>query len=264
MKPSSSFSPPWTYPLALLVAVLVVVAALHTGELKIKDILTPVLAIFGTFFGATFAFRLNEAKDFRSLSNSRREALNRALFTLARQTNAVHQLSRDFQKYTSRFERAFNMPAMKPPTYADLVFNMAELDFLLESTNPSILFILSIEEERFHQTISAIQIRNEFYVDEVQKALSAQKINGKATTAAKLEALLGDRLFHGAMNGADMAWQHVTNTNLSLHHAQTELLKLAKEIFPGHKFISYEKVEAAAPEEPAKSFETSKIDYRWK
>lgn len=264
MKTSLPFSPPWTYTVALITSVLVVVVALNTGVLTTKEILTPVMAIFATFFGAMFAFRLNEAKDLRSLSNSRREALNRALFILIRQKNAVHQLELGFQKYTSLVERAFNMPAMKPPAYADLVFSMAELDFLLESKNPAILFMLSIEEERFHQTISAVQIRNEFYVDEVQKALSAQKINGRATTLLELQALLGERLFHGAMNGADMAWQHVTNTNLSLQHAHAELHKLAKEIFPGHKFLSYDKVEATVSEEPAKPFETSKIDYRWK
>ena len=263
------FSPPllapWVYPVALIAAALAATAAVLFGELKVKDLLTPLLAIFATFFGATFAFRLNEAKELRALSNSRREALNRALFTLIRQANAVRQLTRDFQKYSSQFERAFNMPAYSPPTYADLTFDFSELDFLLDSSKPSILFALSIEEERFHQMISAIQIRNEFYVGEVQKAMAVHQVNGKKITAAKLEALLGERLFHGAVRGAEEAWQHVIKTDSSLPEIYEELRQLAKEIYPAHRFIDYEKVElATSPVETSKSIESFPADYRWK
>lgn len=265
MKKPTYLSAPWIYPAGLVFALLIVSVGLYTQVLTTKDILTPVVAIFGTFFGATFAFRLTEAKETRTLSNSRREALNRALFTFIRQANAVHQLARSFQEFPSKFEGAFLMPALKPPGYDELVFNISELDFLLDSTNPGILLQLSIEEERFHQMISAIQIRNEFYVEEVQKALSDKQINGKKISVNQLKALLGERLFDGAVNGSDAARKHVMAAEESLPKSHAELLKLAKELYPDNKFISYEKIEIeAAHAEPLVQLDSPEPDYRWK
>jgi hypothetical protein len=261
------FAPaPWIYPFALFGAGMVIAIAFHANYLTPKDILSPVLSVFGTFFGATFAFRLNEAKEAKKLSEVRREAINRALFTLIRQANAAHQLVLDLQKYRAAFDIAFNMPAIQPPAYVDLVINFSELDFLLDSSDPSLLLRLTIEQERFQQMISTIRIRNEFYVSEIQQAMSQHRLNGTKTSLDELKQLFGERLFWGAYNGAKEVWQHVTSTALSVPVVHKELHKLAKEIFPGRKFMSYEitvdpDVELGEPFAAPPVF--SKTDYRW-
>ena len=230
----------WVYPLSLLVAAAIVAVAVYSDLLPPKELIAPVLSLFGTFFGATFAFRLNEDKEARKLNNSRREALNRALFVLVRQANAIRQIARDFERFPAPFERAFNLPALKPPPYQDLVHSLSDLDFLLESTNPGLLMELAIEQERFHQAFESLKVRNEFYIGEVQPALAKLALNGKSVSIEQTANLLGERLFGGAMNGAEFAWQHLSASNLSIPIVHKALLLQAKALFPRHKFITYD------------------------
>lgn len=245
MHPTASHLPRWTYPFALVIAAAAVATAVYIDALSLKELITPVLSLFGTFFGATFAFRLTEEKEARKLNNSRREALNRALFVLVRQANAVHQIARDFEKFPAPFEKAFNLPALKPPPYQDLVHNLSDLDFLLDSPNPGLLMELAIEQERFHQAFESLRIRNELYVGEVQPALAKLALNGKNVSVEQAANLLGERLFGGAMNGAEIAWQHISSSNVSIPAVHKALLLQAKALFPGRKFITYDYETAA-------------------
>ncbi len=230
----------WLYPLALIIILVCVSYAYYLEILKTKDIINPLLSVFGTFFGATFAFRLNEEKERKKLLDMRRESLNRALFVLVRQINAIHQLSQLYIKYQTPFERAFNFPAMKPPLYEDLIFSFTELDFLLDSDNPGLLIKIAVEQERFHQAIESFRLRNEFYVQEIQPAIEKIKLNGKIISSNEAEKLLGERLFGSAINLANSVWEHITYSNNSIPEVHNELLIQAKLMFPGKKFITYE------------------------
>lgn len=210
------------------------------GDLALKDIGTSVLALFGTFLGATLAFRLNEQKEEAETTRKQREALNRALFVLIRQHNAIIQLKRDMDDYPVDFHLAFNMPALKPPSYADLIQNIADLEFLIDSSNPNLLFKLTIEQERFHQAMDSLRIRNEFYVNEVQPQIAATGMNGKKVTVEEAAALLGEKIFCGAVNGATHAKKHVYDSSESIPKVLEELRGLAKELFPEHKFLAYQ------------------------
>ena len=222
-------------------AIAAVALAIQQGAIGTKEIATAVLALLGTFLGATFAFRLNQDKEDKSLHKDRREALNRAMFVLARQANAVHQLWRDYEEFSDSLERAFNLPAMKPPNYSDVVHNFVDLEFLLESTDPNILLRLTVEQERFQQVIESIKTRNEFYVNEFQPKLAAVALNGKVTSAQELSALLGERIFKGAIAGATIAYKHLCASDQSLPEMQDALLSVAKQIYPDSKYVTYAK-----------------------
>ena len=222
-------------------ATVAVALAFIQDAIGAKEIATAVLALLGTFLGATFAFRLNQDKDEKKLHKDRREALNRAMFVLARQANAVHQLKRDYEKFSDPVDRAFNLPALKPPTYSDLVHNFADLEFLLESADPNILLRLTVEQERFQQVIESIKTRNEFYVNEFQPKLAAVALNGRVTSVQEASTLLGERIFGGAMNGAAIAYQHLCASDSSLPEMQDALLAAAKQIYPGSKYVKYAK-----------------------
>lgn len=224
-----------------IAATVVVALAFQQGAIGAKEIAMAVLALLGTFLGATFAFRLNQDKEEKKLHKERREALNRAMFVLARQANAVHQLKRDYEKFTDPIERAINLPALKPPSYSDLVHNFADLDFLLESADPNILLRLTVEQERFQQVIESINMRNEFYVNEFQPKLAAVALNGKLTSAHELSVHLGERIFDGTVNGATIAYEHICASDISIPQMQNALLSAAKQIYPGCKFVTYAK-----------------------
>lgn len=224
-----------------IAAIAAVVLAFQQGAIGAKEIATAVLALLGTFLGATFAFRLNQDKEEKKLHKERREALNRAMFILARQANAVHQLKRDYEEFPDPIGRAFNLLALKPPSYSDLVHNFVDLEFLLESADPNILFRLTVEQERFQQVIECVNTRNEFYVNEYQPKLAAVALNGKLTSAHELSVLLGERIFGGTVNGAETAYKHICDSDVSISEMQSEMLKAAKQIFPGCKFVTYAK-----------------------
>lgn len=166
--------------------------------------------------------------------------MNFALFILLRQINAIHQLKKDFEKHQSDVERAFNLPAITPPTYTDLIHNFVELNFLLDSSKPEILMRLSTEQECFHQAIESLRIRNKFYLDEIQPAIANLGINGKDLTKKEMQNMLGERLYKSAINQAQIAWEHIKKTSDSIPKIHKELHNLAKEIFPKQKFINYE------------------------
>ena len=229
------------YVAALAAVLLSAAVALYTDVVAPKDLLIPALSLVSTFFGATFAFRLNQDKEARKLEAERRDALNRASFVLIRQWNAMDQIVRQFQAHPPPFARAFNMPAFKPPAYADLSLSLAELDFLIDSTNPGLLMDLFIEQERFGQALEALRIRNEFYVSELQPALARHELNHKTVTLEQMRALLGERIYETAVNGANIAWDQVFAASESIPKAHQALITQGKMLFPGKKLITFER-----------------------
>jgi hypothetical protein len=228
------------YALIVITTVAFIALASYNGKVTQKDFATSFLALLGTFLGATLAFRLNETKELSKLHATQREALNRAMFVLTRQHNALHQLKSDLDKHKSRIELALNLPALKPPTYADLVHNFADLEFLLSSKNPNLLLKLTVEQERFHQALESLRVRNEFYVTEFQPAVAKLSLNGKSLTTEQLAEALGERIFGCLINGANNAQEHIYASCVSLPTMHSEIRLLAKEIYPNHKFINYE------------------------
>lgn len=239
MQTTASNNIRWIYPVALIIIAIAIFIATNVGVLTVRDIVLALVPTFGTFLGATFAFRLNEEKEVRKLRESRHEAINRASFILIRQANAILQITKEFEKYPSDFEKAFNLPALKPPPYNDLTHNLSDLDFLLESSTPSLLMEIAIEQERFHQVLESLRIRNERYISEVQPAIEKLALNGKQITAETAAVLFGERLFCSAMNEANIAWQNISLFNTSLPATHQALLHQAKTMYPDRKFITF-------------------------
>jgi len=85
------------------------------------------------------------------------------------------------------------MPANQPPGYFDVTQNFDGLIFLLESSDPNILLKLSVEQERFEQAIETIRVRNNFYVNVVQPAISRESVNARSIALKEMERVLGER-----------------------------------------------------------------------
>ena len=231
-----------TYLVIGISCITVVALTAYKGEIAQRDIATAILALLGTFLGATLAFRLNEDKEATKLKAARRAALNRAMFVLGRQHNAIRQLKKEFDRFESHIEKAFKLPAIKPPSYTDLVHNFGDLEFMLESSDPNLLFLLTVEQERFHQALESLNIRNTFYVDEIQHAMAEKSLNNKPLSIDQLASSLGERLFNGAVNGANVAFEHIAASNETIPQLHAKLFKFAKEMFPEHKFVRFEQV----------------------
>ncbi|MCD5360300.1 hypothetical protein [Chromobacterium aquaticum] len=231
-----------TYGTIIATAIFILIILFNQNEVAQKDFGTTILSLFSTFIGATFAFRLNEHKETEKLLATQKASMNRALFIIIRQFNAISQIKQDFDNYSDKYNRAFNMPAFKPPSYSDLTHNYSDLEFLLELENahPNLLLHLTVEQERFFQAMDSISIRNEFYVNEFQIAIEKMSMNGRNFHTDEIKTLLGERLFKGAITGAETAKNLIDASYISLQTLHKEVQDTARSIFPGKKFISYE------------------------
>jgi hypothetical protein len=227
------------YIIIVFAAILLIGYELYTAKLDMKDLGTGLIALLGTVVGATLAFKLNEDREHEREHAAHRIALNRVLFTIARQRNAIRFLSQEIEPYKTSFDRAFNFPATVPPPYKDLIFQFETLDFLLESDNTNCLYRLSVEQERFHQVIESLNIRNEFYVRELQPEMARLKLNNKSIKLDEIQSLLGERLYGTAINSAEIYNSHIATSMESLCNMQKEIWDVAKKQYPKHQFIKY-------------------------
>jgi len=221
----------------IIIIVGIILWSISTGDIAWKELSVAFLASLGTFLGALFAFRLNESKDYSKQQLERRTALSRALFILARQRDAIKSLIKLLAPYKAENGRAINLPAYKPPQYADLKQNFEDLEFLLQSDYINILMRLTIEQERFHQSIESLRIRNDFYIQEVQPQLEKHSLNGKNVTDKELRDALGERIFGTAINYANVLYSHIYENEESIKSMHLELFDVAKKLFPNDKFL---------------------------
>lgn len=194
--------------------------------------------LVGAFVGAYSAFRLNSKKEAEKEYKDQQVVMNNTLFTLIRQINAVKSIKKNFDEYENPLDRAFQLPAMKPPKYDDLTFDYDGLSFLLHD-EPQFLMELTIEQSRFEQAFNAIEIRNDFYVNKLQPALSANNLNGRPMPIEEFQEKLGEMLFEGSINGAKSMYYHIEESDKSLVEMYNKASKLARKVFPGEKFIKW-------------------------
>jgi hypothetical protein len=210
------------------------------GKIGEKEVGVALLAFIGTFSGALFAFKLNEAKDNAKETKEQNIALNMALFTLVRQYNAVFVLDKQIQLFKHPLEQAFNCPAYRPPPYADLLFNFDELSFLVASESADVLLRLSVEQEGFHQTMESIRVRNDFYVEKYQPLFAKSGLNGKLISGDQIKVAVGEDVFGACLSGADAMYKNVAESLRKLPLIFGELRAAAKNRFPDSKFVQME------------------------
>jgi hypothetical protein len=192
--------------------------------------------------GATLAFRLNSLKDEIESLRKKKSALNLALFVLLRQYNAIQNILIAIEPFRNNQDRAFNLPAFKPPEYKDLKQNFNDLAFLLETDEIESLMKLTITQEGFEVTMTSLMMRNEMYINEIQKAISEKKLNGKSFGKKDLIEILGEKLFHSANQGVNQIYQHVDSSAKEIPLVFANFRSTAKKLFPKEKFIQIESV----------------------
>ncbi|MFT6349392.1 MAG: hypothetical protein ACJAYB_002413 [Psychromonas sp.] len=165
-------------------------------------------------------------------------AMNKVLFVSVRQINAIKNMRKEFSKFTLDLDKAFKLPAMKPPCYSELKYDFDELGFLLEN-HPQTMMKLVVEQQRFDQAFNSIEIRNDFYVNEVQPVIGKLGYNRKSVSVDDFAEALGERLFEGAINGANNMYFHIEATDKSIIEMYDEISVVARKVFPGEKFIKW-------------------------
>ncbi|MCO7247740.1 hypothetical protein [Halomonas sp. Mc5H-6] len=219
--------------------VVATACSLWAGILETSSAIGALATLLAAFLGAYFAFALNEQRELRKVHDEQKVALNRSLFVLARQINAIENYYFQAAPFSSPHERAFSMPAFKPPSYAELAHDFDRLAFLLDSSESQLLMDLTVEQERFEQVIESIRIRNEFYVGEIQPAMIEHGLTGRPFTFEELYQALGERLVCGAMDGSKNVWEHLEGSRKSLPEMHKKLLGMGRKLFPGESLVMW-------------------------
>lgn len=225
-------------------AVIIIVAILAwQGLVSENDFGVAFLALLGTFFGALFAFRLDEQKDAAKERARRKSALNRALLVLGAQHNEIRTIKREMDQFQNAVLCAFNMNASQPANSLGLEQKIDDLEFLLESDDPNMLFKIHIEQLRFDQALETVRMRNVHCVGQVQPKMEAANLRGKLVNESMLRAAMGELIYETAVNTTTTMRYHITESDRSIPELMKELRALAKKLFPGEKFVVFELVE---------------------
>jgi len=195
-----------------------------------------ITILIGAFVGAFAAFKLKSKDDKDKKHTEEKMAMNKAIFVCMRQSNAIKNMHKVVSKHKSELDKAFRLQAMKPPCYDDLKYNFDELGFLLEQ-HSELIMDLVIEQERFEQTFKAVEIRNEFYINEVHPTLIALNTDGKSFRKIDFSDAIGERLVNRAISHANGMWFHIEETDKSILEMSDKLESVSREVFPGEKFI---------------------------
>lgn len=204
-------------------------------------IINGLIILIGAFFGSYSAFKLNDKKSIQENYLAEKAAINKGLFITCLMMNAIKSVCKSYGPYESSPSRPFNLPAIKPSNYDHLRFDFESLCFLLEDS-PQLLMDLDVEQKRFEMVFSAILLRNNFYVNEVQPVLSDSGLSNGDVTKEALKKTLGDRLFYGLENYTNEIYFHLKLTDKSLNEMYEEIIAEAKKRFPNEKFIKWQSI----------------------
>ncbi|PMX22448.1 MULTISPECIES: hypothetical protein [unclassified Pseudomonas] len=241
MKNLRNYDPIWMGILTGLAALIL----WYFSSLAIDKSITPTTdkiwpffsAGLGAFFGSYFAYLFRRHEEKQAKLNKRKSTLEACLFTLTRQYNAMFQMKRTYDEFPTDIDRAISMPAAKFPEYKDARIDFESLNFLTELKNVSHLLDLTIEQERFEQTILSINIRNDFHLEKLQPALEKHDMNGRELSFKEIESLLGPLIFHSAFNYANNSYELLCKNLDSNRESHQKTWEIAREIFPESEFL---------------------------
>ncbi len=219
-------------------AILAVVLWIFVPKgLAAKEIGAAILAGISTLIGALYAFRLSERKEQESERKRRIHSLNKALFSLGRQLNAIQYIREEVSLYDTNEKRLFGCKAAMPPDYSDLRVDFESLSFLLDSQDPDLLFRLSVEQDGFHQVIRAISLRAQYFVDQFQPAVIASGIMPGPFTLNDAREKIGTLVFDSALNYTTGMFTALDEALPRLQNVLVELEDLSRKLYPGERFL---------------------------
>lgn len=212
---------------------------------KGQQLLPSLATLLAAFFGAWFAYRLqNKAKEKERKAKDMTSA-NRAIFTVFQMVNSLHQYRRDIiNPYRDKPGMAVAMPSTLPQTHERTEFDFESLSFLLGTTHKKIVFDLFIEEQRFGEALKAINYRSALVVHQMQPALVGAGIQEGADYPQETFAqALGPLLYKSLQRATEQVVFHVDLTVESLRDTKSKMLKAFRELFPGSDFLDFETVD---------------------
>ena len=217
--------------------------------LQVLRVAVPAAAtLLAAFFGAWFAYRLQDKANVREEQASNINAANRALFTVFQQVNSLKVFQYDMIDPVRNHPMKFI--AMQPvlrEQHEDLQFDFSKLGFLLNTKHKQIVLDLFIEQQRFREAIKAINYRSALHIQQLQPALERAGIQeGVDYPIEALAKTLDPLLYKLLQRATEQVVYHVDRTVGSLNEVKGKMIKAFKELYPEGDFLNFELLEGPA------------------
>lgn len=208
-----------------------------------SNIITVLAGFGGALSGALGAYKLQIYKENKKEKKQKISSLNKALFILFRQINAMTMFKIDLEKVREEdpIVRAFEIQPWKPNPYNDLKFNFEELSFILDTEDLNLLHELFIVQESFEQAIETINQRSTYFINKVTPEMELKDIDNKKLTIDELKTEMDINKINGLVLATDYMYIHVYETYQQLEDIELKLFNFAKFQYPNQKFIRFDK-----------------------
>jgi len=193
-------------------------------------IIKVIIGVTSAFFGAYFALKLREYEEDKKEIRQRVNNLNKSLFTLYRQGNAVNCLNTEINKTVTQGSNHLYKPAIIHADYSSLTQNMNDLNFLIELGFSKFLMDLSIEQERFELMLYTIELRNKFYTEKVQPMINLPQTP---------ETRIDPQIEVEALNSYEEMTKMVTDSFDSIKKTIDKLLELHRKTYPNDRPLDF-------------------------
>lgn len=207
-----------------------------------------IATLLAAFFGAWFAYRLQDKAKVRKERASNISIANRALFTVFQQINSLKLFQIDMIDPVRNHPLKFI--AMQPilhEKHEDLQFDFSILAFLLNTKHKQIVLDLFIEQQRFREAIKAINYRSELHYQAqpfLERAGIQEGVDYPPDALLKtLDDALGPRLHMSLQRATDQVVHHVDRTVGSLDEVKGKMINAFKELYPEADFLKFELLE---------------------
>jgi len=209
-----------------------------------SDIINVAGTLVAAFAGAWFAFLYQNRQKQSEERKQNISAGNRALVTLLQQANTLKLYQKDIIDPIRKDPvRYISMQPTLQYREDGLTYDLAALDFLLVKYT-QVAFDLLLEEERYRETLKAINARSRFHLDVVQPSLALRGIvEGDAYREQDFRDALGEPAYPLIVRLTDAVVLHVDRTIDSLMAAKEGLRKALLELYPGETFINFDLLE---------------------
>lgn len=233
------------------------------GASKISDtsVLLPSLAtLVAAFFGAWFAYKLQDRAKRREEEKEKVERSNDLLFSLFQKLNALKMFQFDFVE-PSRNDPG-QMISMQPVLdfkLPDSPIKAENINYLLKTKHKQLLFDAHIEDQRFEETEKVIRYRSHLHLNYIQPAMQAAgMIDGAEYTNVQIRAAVGDLLYAQLRKATEAVIYHVDRTIESSDNLREKLIAVIKEIFPNEPIIEFVLLEEPPNQSPQTDARTAR------
>ena len=207
---------------------------------KTIEVLAASLAtLAAAYFGAKYAFSLQNEKERRTSDAADVKAANSAIFELARTYNKFLAIKKQFiDEHRDMAERHLMIMPVAGMSWEPPKFNYDTISFLFRSSDPNLLGTLSLVEQEIASTLDVIKQRSAMHVDVLQPVVErlSQRV-GDQVTLRQIEDELGHRLAATLRMSTDFMIQGVDNVIAGCIEHMAKIKTETEKIYPGNVLI---------------------------